>query len=93
MLARDRRLFRRAHRANHGRAQMMRPLAHDQSDAAGSGVDQNGVAMADGIRSANEILRGQALQKDCCGGFVIERVWQFDQTRGIHDAQLTVRAG
>ena len=49
--ARDLGLFLAADGADHGRAEMLRPLAHDQADTAGRGMDQDRVAGLDRDRS------------------------------------------
>ena len=62
MLARELRLLFAADRADHRRAEMLRPLAEDEPDAAGRRMHEDRVALLHGVRSAHEVLRRHALE-------------------------------
>ena len=66
--------------ADDGGAEMLRPLAQDKADAAGRGVQQDGIAGFDAIGLADQILHRQALQHHRRCGLVVDVVGQFDQT-------------
>ena len=68
--------------ADHGGAEMLCPLAHDQPDTAGRGVDDDGVARLHAIGAAEQVLRGQALQHHRGGGVEFDTVGQLDQAVG-----------
>ena len=53
---------------------MLGPLASDQADAAGGGMEQQHGLRTDLERPAQEIFRRHALQHDRCGGLVVDRV-------------------
>jgi hypothetical protein len=53
-----------AHGADHGGAEGLRPLADDQADAAGRGVDEDGVARLHAIGAPQQVLGGEALHHD-----------------------------
>ncbi len=55
--------FRGTDRADHRDAEVARPLAGDQSDTAGRGVEQNRLAAAQFVRLAKQILNGEAFQQ------------------------------
>jgi hypothetical protein len=55
-------LVRAAGRADHRGAQVLRPLAGDQADAAGRGVEQDRVAGVDLVGLAQQVLCGHALE-------------------------------
>ena len=57
-------LFIAANRADDIHTQMLRPLAKDQANTPGRCVNQNGIARLHGIGTAQEILRGHALEHD-----------------------------
>ena len=59
---RELRLLRAADGADHGRAEVARPLAGDQPDAAGGRMDQHGVAGADLVGAPQQVLGGHALE-------------------------------
>ena len=66
--------------ADHGGAEMLGPLAEDEADAAGRGVQQNGVAGFHAIGLADQILRGQAFQHHGRCSLVIDAVRHLEQT-------------
>src|SRR3546814_1713400 len=48
--------------ADDGRAEVLRPLAGDETDPAGGGVDQNGHALPDPEGRPQQVLDGQTLE-------------------------------
>ena len=76
---RELRLLVAADGADHGGAEMFGPLAEDQADAAGRGMQQDGIAGFDPIGLADQILRRQALQHHRGGGLVVDTVGQFNR--------------
>ena len=86
------RLLLAADGADHGGAEMLGPLAEDQADAAGRGMQQNGVAGFDAIGLADQVLRGQALQHHRGRGLVVDAVGQLEQTIGRNQPRLGIGA-
>ena len=85
-------LFVAADGADHGGAEMLGPLAEDQADAAGRGMQQDGVAGFDAIGLADQILRGQALQHHGGGGLVVDAVGQLEQAIGRDQPRFGIGA-
>jgi len=83
----------RADRADHRRADRVQPLAGDEADAAGGGMEQHGVALLDFEGAADEILDRHALQHHRRGGAVIDGIGQLHQAVPRHDAGLGIGAG
>ena len=84
MRAGDLGLLLAADGADHGRAEMLGPLAHDQADAAGGGMDQDGVAGLHRIGFVQQIARGHAADHHRGGGALVDAVRQRDHARGRH---------
>jgi hypothetical protein len=78
--------------ADHGDAQCPRPLADDQADTAGRGMDQDGVARLHRAGTAQQVLRSHALQHHRRAGLEVDRVGQLDQTVGRNVAHLCIGA-
>ena len=78
----ERDLVGRAGGADDGRAEMFRPLAEDQPDAAGGGVKQDRVAGLHLEGPAQEIFGGHALQHHRRGLLVGDAVRHLDQPVG-----------
>ena len=68
--------------ADHGGAEMLCPLRQDEADAAGRGMQQDGVARFDAIGLADQVLRGEALEHHRRRRLVVDAVGQFQQTIG-----------
>ena len=82
---RDRGLRVAAHRADYGRAEVLRPLTHDQADTAGRGVDQNRVAGCHLVGLEQKRARGHAADHHRRRQARIDAVRQRDHARGGHD--------
>jgi hypothetical protein len=65
--ARQRGLFLRTDGADHRCAQMLQPLAGDQPDPAGGGMEQDGLAGLHPEGAADQIMHGHALQHHAGG--------------------------
>jgi hypothetical protein len=78
--------------ADHRGAEGARPLADDQADAAGGGMDQDGVAGLDLAGTAQQVLRGHALQHHRRTGLEVDRVGQLDQAVGRDVAHFGIGA-
>ena len=89
---RELRLLVAADGADHGGAEMLGPLAEDQADAAGRGVEQDGVAGLDLIGLADQVLRRQALQHHRRGGLVVDAVGQLQQAVGRDQPRFGIGA-
>jgi hypothetical protein len=77
-------LFRRGGGADDGGAQMFGPLHRDLADAAGSGMEDDGLARLHGMNLAQQILRRHALEQNRGGGFIADAVGNFHQPGGGH---------
>ena len=75
----ERGLLRRADAADHRCAQRLAPLAEDEPDAPGRGMDEDRVALFHPIGLAQQILRSQSLEHHPGGGFVGDRTRQLEQ--------------
>ena len=82
----------RAHGADHGRAEVLRPLTRDEPDAAGRGVDQDGVARLHLIGAVQQVVGSHALEHHGRGGLVGDVVGQGDQTVGRYQPGLGIGA-
>ena len=89
----DLRLRRRADGADDGRAEMLAPLAEDLPDAAGRGVDQDGVARLHAIGLAQQVLGSEALQHHRRRLLEADIIGQLDQMLDVDIARLGVGAG
>ena len=73
--------------ADDGEAEQLRPLDDDQADAAGRGVQQDGVArLQPGSDPAQQVGGGQAAHGHRRGGLEGDGVRQLDQRAGRHHA-------
>ena len=79
-------------RADHGCAQMFGPLAQDQPHAAGRRVDQHRIARLHPVGAAQQVLRGQALERHAGGGFLGDAVRQPHHSPGRHHPALRIGA-
>src|SRR5262249_11791968 len=75
-------LFFRTDGADDGRAEMIGPLACDQTDAAGSRMDEADRALLDLVGLVDEILHGHALEHHAGRLLVRNIVRQFDSAVG-----------
>ncbi len=82
MSLRELRLLVAADSPDHGRAEMLCPLAEDQTDAAGRRMQQDRIAGFDAIGLADQILNREALQHHGGRGAVIDAVGQLEQAVG-----------
>jgi hypothetical protein len=78
--------------ADHGRAEMLRPLAEDEADAPCCGMQQDGIAGFDAIGLADQILHRQALEHHGGRGLVIDPFGQFQQTIGRNQPRFGIGA-
>ena len=93
MRAGEFRLLGRADRADHRGAEMLGPLRGDEPDAAGGGVEQDGVAGLHPVGPPQQVLRGEALEHHCGCGLVGDGVGQVDHTLGVDHDLLGIGAG
>src|SRR4029453_13853110 len=68
----ERRFFITPHGADHGGAQVLRPLREQQTDAPGSRVHEDSVTLPYAVGAANEVLRRKALQHHCRCRLVVD---------------------
>jgi hypothetical protein len=66
------------------RAERLRPLAHDEPDTAGRGVDQNGVTALDFVNCTDQHPRRQALEHHCGGLLGRYLLGQFYYTPSVN---------
>lgn len=87
---RQRRLFVGTDRANHRRPERPGPLAHQQPHPTGSRMNQHRIAWLYPVGTAQQILRGHALQHH--GGALLEtdRFGQAHQPVGRHVADFGI---
>src|SRR5262249_30975804 len=90
MRPRERGLRRAADGADHGRAEKLGPLAHDQADAAGGGMDQDRVALLHAIGLLDEVTRGHAADHHRGRGAILDPVRQHDGSAGRDDPLLRI---
>jgi hypothetical protein len=81
-----------AHSPDHRRAQVLRPLAHDEADAARGGVDQDRIARLDLVRLIEEATCGHAADNHRGGRALVDVGRQGDDPRRGDDAQFGVGA-
>ena len=79
--------------ADHRRPEVAGPLADDQADPAGGGVDQDRVAGADAEGAPQQVLGGHPLQHHRRGAPLVEPVGEFDQAVGGNQPFLGVGPG
>jgi hypothetical protein len=72
--------------ADHGGAEKIGPLAGDQSDAAGGGMDEHDGALADLEGAVEQILHGHALEHHRGGLLIGNVVRQFHRAIGRQQA-------
>jgi hypothetical protein len=92
MSARQFRLLVAGNRANDGCSQCCSPLAHDQADPAGGGMDQDGIASVKRPHRPDQHVHGHALQQHCSGLLIANVVGQFDQPVGGDQPRLGIAA-
>ena len=80
-------------RADHCGPQGCRPLAQDETDAAGGGMHEDRVALLHLVDTADQILCGQALQHHGGGLLVAHAFGYLDQPVGGYDARFRIAAG
>jgi len=90
--ARPIRLGMRADNGDDHGTQMLRPLHRQRTNPARCRVDENVIAGPHLVGPAQQELGGQAFQKQCCGGLIIEMCRQFDQPVRRHHTLLAVSA-
>ncbi len=83
---RERRLLVRAHRADHRDAKRASPLAGDEADAAGGGMEQDRLASREPTRLPKQVLDRESLQHQRCGRAVGNAIGQLDQAVRRHHA-------
>ena len=62
-----------------GGAQVFRPLTKDRADAAGGGMNKNGITLLDAIGAADQIMGGHALEHHGGGLAIVDAVRQGDK--------------
>ena len=72
--------------ADHGSAQVVGPLAQDQADAAGGGMDQDHVAGRDRIGPPQQVARRHPFQHHG-GSLVLGDPFGRRQSRGVEDSE------
>ena len=92
MRARDLGFLLAAHRTDNSRTEMLGPLAHNQADAAGGGMDQNGVPSLHAIGIVQQIARGHAADHHRRRRALIDTVGQRDYARGGNQPKLRIGA-
>ena len=85
-------LLGRADGADGGGAQVPRPLAGDEADAAGGRMQQQRRALADLVGLAQQVAHRHALQHHGGAGLVVDAVGQLDEPVGGHHPLLGVAA-
>ena len=90
--AREFGLFVGAHGADDGGADGLRPLAGDEADASGGGVEEDGVARLHLAGAVQEILHGHALEHHRGSGLVVDPVGDSDNAGGGYEARLGIGA-
>src|SRR5262249_750750 len=68
--------------ADHVGAEIVRPLAGDEADAAGGGMDEHGVTLLPSIGTAEQILYRHAFEDHAGGLFVADLVRQLHRPVG-----------
>jgi len=92
VLARQRSLPLAAHGADHGRAEVLRPLAEDEADATSRGAQQDGIAGLHPVGLADQVLHRQTFEHHRRGGGVVDGVGQLEQAVGRDQAGLRIGA-
>ena len=85
------RFFVRSDRADHRGADRLEPLAGNQANAAGRGVEQHRVAGLHLVRAPDQVLHGHALEHHRRRGLVSDAVGELQQPVRRHDAYFRVR--
>ena len=78
--------------ADDGRAQRLGPLARDEADPAGRGMEQDGVAFLDLVGLPDEVLGRHALEHHRGRLLIGDAVRQHDQAIRRHDPLLGIGA-
>jgi hypothetical protein len=78
--------------ADDGCAQSLGPLARDQSNPAGSGMEQDGVAFLDLVGLPDEVLGGHALEHHRGRLLIGDAIRQHDQAIRRHDPLFGIGA-
>ena len=86
-------LFLRTDSTDDMRAEGFRPLAEYLPDPAGSGMDEDRVALLHPKGPAQQILRREALEHHAGRGFVGNALGQRDQDLLIDNALLRIEPG
>jgi hypothetical protein len=86
-------LFRRSHGPDDRRAQVVQPLAGDEADAPGGGMEQDRVTGLHVIGSANEVFGGHALEHHRRALLGIDGLGQLDQPVGGDHPRLGIGTG
>jgi hypothetical protein len=86
------RFLLRADGADDGGAQSLRPLANDQPDTAGRGVNEDGVAGLHLVSPPQQVVRGHAFQHDRRRGAIVDRARQLHHFRRIDQPRLGISA-
>ena len=92
MRPRERRLLIAAHGADDRRPEILRPLAGDEADPARGGMEQDGLTGLHGIRPAQQVLDGHALQHHRRGLARVDPGGDLHDLPGRHQALLRVGA-
>ena len=92
MRVRHRGLLVGRYRADHGRAEMLRPLAQDETDAARRSVHQDRVAALHRIGVMQEIARGHAADHHRGRRTLVDAVRQLHRTRRRYIARFRIGA-
>ena len=88
----DRGFFVRAHCADHGCAEMLGPLAHDQAKAAGGGVNENRIARLHLVGLQQQGSRSHAPDHHRSGTVRIDTVRKRDDARRRDDSHFRIGA-
>ena len=81
-----------ANRADDCGAEVLGPLADNESDAARRGMDQDRLAALHRMGAADEVPGGHALQHHCRGLLVGDAIGHRDETVGRHYALIGISA-
>ncbi len=79
--------------ADNGGAELLQPLAGDEPDTAGGGVEENGIAGLYLIGPADQIFRRHALEHHGGSLIVGDPFRELDDTARRHDAVFGIGAG
>ena len=71
---------------------MLEPLARDQPNAPGGGVEKDGFTRLHTVNLTDQILNGQTFEHGCGGDFVRNVIGQAHRAIRLHYMRLSVRA-